>query len=88
VCNGEAVSIRDVLRMLIEIAGVDVSVEVDERLLRPSDEPLLLGDNSRLKRLGWTREYTMRQTLEAVYADWVKRVGDDRARIPLPDAVA
>jgi len=88
VCNGEAVSIRDVLRMLIEIAGVNVSVEVDNHLLRPSDEPLLLGDNSRLKRLGWAREFTIRQTLEAVYADWVMRVGDDKVRIPFSDAVA
>jgi GDP-4-dehydro-6-deoxy-D-mannose reductase len=74
VSNGEAVTISDVLRILIEISGVDVSVEVDKELLRPSDEPLLLGDNSRLQRLGWSREYTIRQTLEEVYADWMKRV--------------
>jgi GDP-4-dehydro-6-deoxy-D-mannose reductase len=88
ICNGEAVSIREILGMLIEIAGIEVRVELDKHLLRPSDEPFLVGDNSRLKRLGWAREYTMRQTLEAVYADWVMRVGTDRTRTPLSDAVA
>jgi GDP-4-dehydro-6-deoxy-D-mannose reductase len=74
ICNGEAISIRDVLRMLIEISGQDVKVVQDSEFLRPSDEPLLLGDNSRLKQLGWSRQYTFRQTLEEVYRDWMERV--------------
>lgn len=82
ICNGEAVSIRDVLNHFIDISGVDVSVEVDKQFLRPSDEPLLLGDNSRLRRLGWSRQYSIRETLEAVYADWTMRVAAEAARAP------
>jgi GDP-4-dehydro-6-deoxy-D-mannose reductase len=74
ICNGEAVTIREVLDMLIEISGQQVRIEQDPGLTRPSDEPLLLGDNSRLTQLGWARQYSMRQTLEAVYADWMARV--------------
>jgi GDP-4-dehydro-6-deoxy-D-mannose reductase len=77
VCNGEAVTIREVLRLLIEISGQDVKVTQDSLLMRPSDEPLLLGDNTRLKQLGWSRRYTIRETLEEVYADWMARVGGD-----------
>ncbi len=77
VCHGEAVTIREVLRILIEISGQDVKVMHDPQLLRPSDEPLLLGDNSRLRQLGWSRQYTIRQTLEEVYADWMARVSKD-----------
>lgn len=73
VCTGVAHRIGDVLRDLIEISGLNVSVERNEALYRPSDEPLLLGDNSRLKKLGWTPKYTLRATLEEVYADWVRR---------------
>jgi len=74
ICNGEAVTIAQALETLIEISGCNVQVETDPALLRPSDEPLLLGDNSRLKALGWNRQYTIRQTLEAVYNDWMVRV--------------
>ena len=74
VCTGEAVSIEEVLHTLIEISGQKVTIVADPQLSRPSDEPLLLGDNTRLKSLGWTRKYTMRQTLEAVYADWRARI--------------
>jgi GDP-4-dehydro-6-deoxy-D-mannose reductase len=88
ICNGEAVTIRDVLDMLIDISGLDVSIQVDQQLLRPADEPLLLGDNSRLKHLGWNREYTFRQTLEEVFADWMKRVADDPVRLSRSGAPA
>lgn len=88
ICTGEAVSIREILETLIDIAGIDVSVETDQSLLRPSDEPLLLGDNSRLKRLGWARKYSMRQTLEAVYTDWVARVRSAAAVAPATGGTA
>jgi len=74
ICTGEAVSIQQVLEMLIEISGQKVTVIPDPKLVRPSDEPLLLGDNSKLKSLGWSRKYSIRQTLEAVYADWLARI--------------
>ena len=58
----------------VEIAGVKVNVVRDERFVRISDEPTLVGDNSRLKSLGWQQEYTIKQTLEAVFKDWMNRV--------------
>ena len=74
ICTGTAYKISEILEMLIDISGLKVSVEADPALMRPSDEPLLLGDNSKLRALGWERKYTMRQTLEAVYEDWLSRI--------------
>ncbi|MEW6055142.1 MAG: GDP-mannose 4,6-dehydratase [Bdellovibrionota bacterium] len=74
ICTGTAFKISDILRMLVEISGLKVEVTSDPSLLRPSDEPLLLGDNTKLKALGWRQRYSMKQTLEAVYADWLGRV--------------
>ncbi len=74
ICTGEAFRISEILDMLIEISGRKVEVVSDPALLRPSDEPLLLGDNSKIRSLGWRQKYTMRQTLEAVYQDWLSRV--------------
>jgi GDP-4-dehydro-6-deoxy-D-mannose reductase len=73
ICTGTAFKISEILEMLIDISGLKVRVESDPALVRPSDEPLLLGDNSRLRALGWKQKYTMRQTLTAVYEDWVAR---------------
>lgn len=74
ICTGKAYKIREILEMLIEISGLKVEVVHDTALDRPSDEVLLLGDNSRLLALGWKQQYTIRQTLQGVYEDWLGRV--------------
>lgn len=74
VCTGTAYKISDILDRLIRISGLDIKVETDENLFRPSDEPLLLGDNSRITSLGWKQRYSIDETLQAVYEDWVSRV--------------
>ncbi len=73
ICTGEAPKIQEVLDMLIELAGIEVEVRQSKSLLRPSDELLLLGNNSRLTALGWERKYTLRETLEGVLEDWMQR---------------
>jgi GDP-4-dehydro-6-deoxy-D-mannose reductase len=76
ICNQKAHTIQEVLDILLEESGVEVTVEEDPALLRPSDEPLLLGDNSLLQALGWKRQYTFPETLRAVYEDWLARTPD------------
>jgi GDP-4-dehydro-6-deoxy-D-mannose reductase len=73
ICTGKAHSIRDTLNLLIKASGLTVEVRTDPGLLRPTDEPLLLGDNARLRALGWEQNHTYDQTLAAVYADWLAR---------------
>jgi GDP-4-dehydro-6-deoxy-D-mannose reductase len=74
ICTGTAFKISEILDILIDISGQDVQVIKDPDLVRPSDEPLLLGDNTKLKRLGWQQKYSIHQTLEAVYQDWLDRI--------------
>jgi GDP-4-dehydro-6-deoxy-D-mannose reductase len=74
VCSGTAHSISQILEMLIEISGQKVEILPDPQLMRPSDEPLLLGDNTKLKALGWSPDYSMQETLATVYHDWLTRI--------------
>jgi GDP-4-dehydro-6-deoxy-D-mannose reductase len=74
ICSGTAHSISQILQMLIEIAGQPVEIVPDPELRRPSDEPLLLGDNTKIKALGWSPRYSIKETLAAVYQDWLSRI--------------
>ena len=74
ICTGTAYKISDILERLIRISGLDIKVETDKTLFRPSDEPLLLGDNTKLNLMGWKQKYTIDQTLQAVYEDWLSRI--------------
>jgi GDP-4-dehydro-6-deoxy-D-mannose reductase len=51
--SGEANSMHQALERLRAISGVKAEVRVDPERVRPVDIPLLLGDNSRLRALGW-----------------------------------
>jgi GDP-4-dehydro-6-deoxy-D-mannose reductase len=63
VCAGEALSMRQVVDELVELSGTRARVEVDPERVRPVDVPLLLGDATRLRALGWTRAIPFRRTL-------------------------
>jgi len=74
ICTGTSYTISEILSMLIDISGLKVEVKEDSSLLRLSDEPLLLGDASKLMSLGWSQKYSIQETLKEVFNDWVKRV--------------
>ena len=75
ICSGTGYSIGEVLEKLITIAGTDVAVEVDDTRLRPSDVPLLIGDNAKFtKRTGWRPEVPFDQTLSDILDYWRERI--------------
>lgn len=74
ICTGKAYKIQEVLDILLEISGVNAKIVQDPNLLRASDEPLLLGDNSRIVALGWKQKYDLKETLTDVYNDWLSRI--------------
>jgi GDP-4-dehydro-6-deoxy-D-mannose reductase len=66
VCNvasGEPHSLAELVELLIELSGTGARVEVDPARVRPVDVPLLSGDASALRALGWAPEIPLRQTL-------------------------
>lgn len=74
VCSGEAVSIEEVARRLLALAGLDVEIAVDPARVRPVDLPELRGDASRLHgATGWHPEISLDRTLASVLAYWQER---------------
>lgn len=51
--SGSALSIREVLDLLLEVSGVDAQTEMDPERFRPVDIPLTCADISKLGGLGW-----------------------------------
>ncbi|KKW01157.1 MAG: NAD-dependent epimerase/dehydratase [Candidatus Amesbacteria bacterium GW2011_GWA1_48_9] len=76
ICSGRAWVIRDVLDYLISISRVKkIKVLEDPKRLRPSDVPLLLGDNSRfVAKTGWKPKIKFEQTLSDTLDYWRARV--------------
>jgi GDP-4-dehydro-6-deoxy-D-mannose reductase len=75
ICSGTGYKIQDVLEMLLRISGAEVDVSVEPDRFRPSDVPLLIGDNSKFKRhTGWRPEIPFEQTLSDILDYWRERI--------------
>jgi GDP-4-dehydro-6-deoxy-D-mannose reductase len=71
VCAGRTYKIRDVLDRLVAMSRVPVAIKVDPRRYRPSDNPILLGDRTRIEReLGWKPEIPIERTLGDLLDFW------------------
>jgi len=77
VCSGQAHPISELLDILLEISGMEIRVEHDACRQRPSDIPLLLGDNTQLRReTGWEPEIRIEKTLADTLDYWRRMVGE------------
>lgn len=73
--SGKAYSIKEVLDMLLKMCPIEVKVEQDPALMRPSDVPVTLCDYSKLQRdTGWEPSIPLEKTLEDVMDYWRKEV--------------
>jgi GDP-4-dehydro-6-deoxy-D-mannose reductase len=77
-CSGQATRIGDIVEMVVARGLVPATIYVDPTRLRPVDEPVLRGDNSRLRALtGWQPEITMEHIVEQLLTYWRRRIQDE-----------
>ena len=73
-CRGRCWTIRETLDMLLALTKVKIEVKQDPARLRPSDVPILLGDNSKfVAATGWQPTIPFEQTLRDMLEYWRSR---------------
>lgn len=72
----QAVRMRDLLDQVLALSTAKPRVEVDKALLRPTDEPIILGDMGKLTRAtGWAPQVPLRTTLQDMMEHWRGTLG-------------
>jgi GDP-4-dehydro-6-deoxy-D-mannose reductase len=80
ICSGQAHRVSDLLRVLLGCSRVRIDVEVDTARLRPNDNPVILGDPSRIAtEAGWRPEIPMARTLADLLDYWRARIKEETA---------
>jgi GDP-4-dehydro-6-deoxy-D-mannose reductase len=75
IASGKAYRIRQVLDILRSHSDVEIEIREDPARLRPSDVPLLLGDNTKFREAtGWQPEIPFEQTSKDLLDYWRERV--------------
>jgi len=64
VCSGKAVRIKRILEILLNNAKTNIKVKQDPDKMRPSDTPVIIGNNAKLKAISkWEPKIPIEQTI-------------------------
>jgi len=75
ISSGRTYKIKDVVDMLIKNVSIDIEIKIDPERLRPSDVPVLVGDNSKFhEKTGWKPEIPFEKTLSDLLDYWRAKV--------------
>jgi GDP-4-dehydro-6-deoxy-D-mannose reductase len=70
-CAPETHTIKTILRAAMRLSGVKARVQTADRLMRPSDERIIFGNVTKLRKdTGWKSQQTLEQTLSSMIDYW------------------
>ena len=71
ISSGIGISLNDILNKMCEILGITITIKRNDNLIRPNDNPVLIGDSNKLKNeLGWEQSYTINESLVDILNWW------------------
>lgn len=73
-CTGHGHTMKDILEILIRISGKEIPYRSVPEKQRPTDDPIYIGDNSKLLQLGWKPQIPIDKTLADMLAWWRKEI--------------
>ncbi len=74
ICSGKAYKIRTVLRTLLSLSKEKIRTKVDQSKNRPAEIPILLGDESKIRRaVGWEATIPLEETLKDTLDFWRRK---------------
>ncbi len=72
---GISYPLEELVKYIISLTGLDLKIEVDGNLIRPSDNPYSCCDHSKItKQLGWEPKHNIHETIKEVYEDYLNRL--------------
>jgi len=78
IATGKAYSVREFLELVFDHAGLDIDqhVEIDKRLFRPHEVPILLGDSRKAReKLKWKPETSLEDLAMLMYQEDLAMLG-------------
>ncbi|HSX25182.1 MAG TPA: GDP-mannose 4,6-dehydratase [Candidatus Andersenbacteria bacterium] len=71
VASGVGTSIKTILDQLLEKSSLPITISQDESRMRPSDNPVMIGNATKLKiKTNWQQEISLSQSLDDILSYW------------------
>lgn len=65
--TGHGISVRDLAERALRLTKRPVEIEIEASRMRASDIPFLVGNASKVRKLGWAAKYTLDRTLRDMF---------------------
>lgn len=73
ICSGRSISIKELLDLIVNEIKCNPEIEVSPTRINKSEIEDLVGDNSKLKNLGWKQKYSLDLTIKDLVASYRKK---------------
>ncbi len=71
VCSGRGTSLNEVINTMARISDLHIHTRVNEKLVRPSDNKVIIGSNEKIKReVGWHNAIPLEKSLRDMIDYW------------------
>jgi GDP-4-dehydro-6-deoxy-D-mannose reductase len=70
ICNGQGLSIRELIEAFRAQSRVPFALEQDIKLMRPIDEMVRIGDAAKMHSLGWRPQLTLEDSVRNILGYW------------------
>lgn len=64
ICSGVGIQLETIIKILKSFSKVQFNRVADPKRMRPSDDPILVGSNEKLKKLDWKDEISIEKTVQ------------------------
>ncbi len=70
ICSGKRYKVKEILDKLVSISKKEIKIEQDSSKIRILDDPIFIGDNSKISKLGWQPKIPLEKSLNDVLDYW------------------
>ena len=72
ICSGKGHSLKSILLLMLETLDLQVEILVDQKLIRPNDNLIIVGSNQKIKELlNWTPEIKIEKSIKDILEYWI-----------------
>jgi GDP-4-dehydro-6-deoxy-D-mannose reductase len=70
ICSGKGYKIGEILNIMLSFSQKKIEIRQDPAKMRTFDEPIVIGDNSKLRKIGWRPQIPLDKTLSDILDFW------------------
>ncbi|MGG9970614.1 GDP-mannose 4,6-dehydratase [Ferruginibacter sp. SUN002] len=75
VCSGKGYSLKELIEIMMKLAGVNSGYNINAKLIRPSDNPIIIGSNKKIKEeCNWQPEIAIEESLSKMLDHWAEKL--------------